>query len=132
MKFPRGITEKSLPCDLQRNQHRGWRTSKLRKSKPGVGCGYELLAANPQSAHEAGCEIGEGGGDCDLGGPVPLNYFRVVKTEQARARLRARACRGSALAELGDGAPKLGADLLHAVVLGPAVRRCIHGLAGFL
>ena len=28
--------------------------------EPEVGCGYELLAANPQSAHEAGCEIGEG------------------------------------------------------------------------
>src|SRR6266545_1156026 len=43
----------------------GPRTSWLRKSmiavlEPEVGCGHELLAANPQSAYEAGCEIGEG------------------------------------------------------------------------
>ncbi len=37
---------------------------------------------------------------------------------------------GSTSAELSDGAPELGADLLHAVVLGPAGR--IHRLAGFL
>ncbi len=40
---------------------------------------------------------------------------------------------GNALAELGDSAPKPGADLLHAVGLGSAVRRGrVHGLAGFL
>jgi hypothetical protein len=48
-EIPRGTTEKLLPCHLQRNQRRGRRTSKLRKSmiavlEPGVGCGYELLA----------------------------------------------------------------------------------------
>ncbi len=47
--------------------------------EPEVGCGYELLAANPQSAHEAGCEIGDGGGDCDLGGPVPLDRAKIIK-----------------------------------------------------
>src|SRR5713226_9193891 len=40
---------------------------------------------------------------------------------------------GSISAELRAGAPEPGADLLHAVVLGPAVRRgCVHGLASFL
>ena len=86
MKFPRETTEKSLPCHFLRDQHRRWCTRKLRESmiavpEADVGCGYELLAANRQSAYEAGvCEIGEEDGDCDLGGPVSLDCAKVNKT----------------------------------------------------
>ena len=122
MKFPRKTTENSLPGDLQ-----GLRASKLRKSmiavpRPDVGCGCE-----------AECETGEVGLGLQSWRPGVSRLRQGHKTEKARARLRARACWGSVLAELSDGAPEPGADLLHAVVFGSTVRRgCMHGLAGFL